>query len=173
MNLTQYNSSPDPLPDEGGGAVTIPDGDYVAECTGFKTGEYRSGGTYIEFEWTLRSGTCANLRAWQKTTLHHDDADRRKWGEIDRDRIAAAIGVPKLNDANWVVGKHALITLKTKGDYQNVVNIQAHAVQPPPSATTLPQQSAPAAPSMVAPPFPPTAHGPQPPQNQQPAEIPL
>lgn len=134
MDLTQYNSSPTALPDEGG-TDKLPDGKYDAECVGFKAGDYRSGGNYIEFEYVVNGPTHAGRRVWQKTTLHHENPDRCKWGEMDRDKIAAAIGLPKLNNANDAIGKRVAITLKTKGEYQNVVGVNACQQQPPAAAT--------------------------------------
>ena len=137
MDLTLYNSSAQPLPDEGGDFDKLPDGKYSATCNGFKTGEYRSGGNYIEFEWSIQGPTHAGRRIWQKTTLNHENPDRRKYGEIDRDRIAAAIGLPKLTDANAVVGKSTTITVKNKGEYQNVTFVGAP--EAPQAATTMAQ----------------------------------
>ena len=73
MDLTGYNTSNEPLPDEGGGR--IPDGTYPAEIIGFKVGNYASGGDYVEFEYELIGDSHAGRRAWQKTTLMHDDPD--------------------------------------------------------------------------------------------------
>ena len=144
MDLTQYNSSPEALPDEGG-REKMPDGKYGAECAGFKSGEYRSGGTYLEFEWVVLGPTHAGRRVWQKTTLAHPDSDRTKWGEQDRDRIAKAIGLTKLNNANEAVGKSVTLTLKTKGEYQNVVGVSSYGSHsgPPPAAGTMQQQAMP------------------------------
>ena len=140
MDLTQYNSSATALPDEPP-STKLPDGKYLARCNKFSSGEYRSGGTYIEFEWEVVGQEGTGRRAWQKTTLNHPNPDRKKYGERDRDRISAAIGLAKLTDANQVVGKTCEITLKTKGEYQNVVFVgvapvaaTATMTQPPPVA---------------------------------------
>jgi hypothetical protein len=119
----------------------MPDGKYGAECKGFTTGEYKSGGTYLEFEWVILGPTHAGRRVWQKTTLNHENPDRRKYGEGDRRKIAKAIGQDKLTNANEAVGKAVSLVLKTKGDYQNVVNVSSygeHSGPPPAAATVMP-----------------------------------
>lgn len=142
MNLTEFNSSPDPLPRSGGDNTPIPDGKYGAECIGFKAGAWPSGDRYIEFEYVVNGPSCSGRHVWQRTDLH-PDAERR--GESKRDDIARAIGLPKLTDANQAIGKQFTITLKTPGKYTNVVRVEsygAHSGAPPAQATQLPQAPA-------------------------------
>jgi len=138
MDLTGYNM-PDEAFAQDDTPDAMPDGKYGAECKGFTTGGYKSGGTYLEFEWVVLGPTHAGRRVWQKTTLNHENPDRRKYGESDRRKIAKAIGQDKLTNANEVVGKAVSLVLKTKGDYQNVVNVSSYGEHsgPPPSAATV------------------------------------
>ena len=146
MDLTQYNNPN--LPDEPSEGGKMPDGRYGAECIGFKKGEYRSGGDYIEFEYVILGPTHAGKHIWQKTTLNHPDADRRKYGQLDRRKIGKAIGLPEpgdLTNCEQAVGKSVTLTLKTKGEYQNVVGVSSYGSHsgPPPAAGTMQQQAMP------------------------------
>jgi len=159
MDLTQYNSSADALPQQEQERTPIPDGDYVAQCIGFKLGNWPSGDSFLEFEYVIEGPSQANRRVWQRTDLQPDTEQR---GEKKRDHIAAAIGLPKLTDANQAVNQRFTITVKTPGKYTNVVAVQAAPSQAPPASTTvLPQKPATMAPPAMA------APGLQPPQNQQ------
>ena len=56
MDLTQYNSSPEALPDEGG-TGKLPEGKYGAECVGFEPGQWPSGDKFVEFKFVISGPT--------------------------------------------------------------------------------------------------------------------